>query len=81
MTDISSFFTDDGRVDARQLNSGRGPKIDAETCATLRRRYRRNQPQLKDLAAEYDVAATTVKNHVYHRCNHEHDEPLAEGDA
>ena len=81
MTDTNPFVTDDGKIDARQNNSGNPRKIDAETCATLRRRCRENCARLTHLADEYDVSHTTIAAHVRGRCSHEHDVTPVEGDA
>lgn len=82
MTDISSFFTDDGRVDARLLADGREPKIDAATCATVRERVRNGQT-LRAAAASVGVAHSTIGHHVRGECNHDHGTPAVErgGDA
>ena len=82
MSEPSDLLTDDGQVDARLLNGGREYKIDAATCATLRRRCREEHARLSHLAEEFDVAHTTVAAHVRGECEHDHDTPAVErGDA
>jgi len=82
MSEPSDLLTEDGRVDARLLNGGRAYKIDAATCATVRRRCREEYARLSHLAEEYGVSDTTIATHVHGECDHDHDTPAVErGDA
>ena len=79
--DVSQLVGDDGTIDARRLNVGREQKIDAETCATLRRRCRENHARVTHLADEYNVCHTTIASHVRGECRHEHDVAPVGGDS
>ena len=79
--DASQLVGDDGTIDARRLNGGHVKKIDAETCATLRRRCRENYARVTHLADEYGVCHTTITSHVRGECRHEHNVEPVGGDS
>jgi len=78
MTDVAELVDEDGAIDLRQVNSGRKEKIDAATCATVRRRCREEFARLSHLAEEYGVSDTAIATHVHGECDHDYDTPAVE---
>lgn len=82
---IDDLRTDDGGIDARQINPGRSEtlpaeQVDADACAEARRRA--TGQTATPIAGDYPVTKNQLIHHINGECSHEnHDaEPPREWD-
>ena len=77
MTEINDVMREDGRIDARMLNSGDpsyypegGGYVDEQLCNRLRK-VRQTLDTDRALSEKFDIPVNTCRDHLRGRCHHD----------